>query len=107
MAPWSAAPASRPRISSALPRPIADMGPADIVLRNGKVITIDAASTVTQAIAVAGDRIVAVGPEEAMILHTGPATRVVDLKGKSLIPGITDGHAHMDREGLRHVFPSL
>ncbi len=42
-----------------------------------------------------------------MAPHTGPATRVVDLKGKAVIPGITDGHAHMDREGLRNVFPSL
>ena len=60
-----------------------------------------------EAIAIAGDRIVAVGPNEAMAPHTGPRTRVVDLKGKAVIPGITDGHAHMDREGLRNVFPSL
>jgi predicted amidohydrolase YtcJ len=80
---------------------------ADIVLRNGKIITIDPASTVTQAIAISNDKIVAVGPNDAMASHTGPATRVVDLKGKAVIPGITDGHAHMDREGLRNVFPSL
>jgi predicted amidohydrolase YtcJ len=80
---------------------------ADVILRNGKVITIDNASTVTQAVAVANDRIIAVGPNDAMAPHTGPATRVVDLKGKTVIPGITDGHAHMDREGLRNVFPSL
>jgi predicted amidohydrolase YtcJ len=42
-----------------------------------------------------------------MTPHTGPATRVVDLKGRAVIPGITDGHAHMDREGLRNIFPSL
>ena len=80
---------------------------ADLVLRNGKIITIDGASRVTEAIAVANDRIIAVGPNDAMAAHTGPATRVVDLKGKAVIPGITDGHAHMDREGLRNVFPSL
>jgi predicted amidohydrolase YtcJ len=80
---------------------------ADLILRNGKVITIDPASTVTQAIAVSNDRIIAVGPDEAMASHSGPGTRVVDLKGKAVIPGITDGHAHMDREGLRNVFPSL
>ena len=80
---------------------------ADLVLRNGKVITIDAASTVTEAVAVSGDRIVAVGPNDAMARHVGPMTCVVDLKGKSVMPGITDGHAHMDREGLRSVFPSL
>jgi predicted amidohydrolase YtcJ len=80
---------------------------ADLILRNGKIITIDSASTVAQAIAVANGKIVAVGPNEAMAPHTAPATRVVDLQGKAVIPGITDGHAHMDREGLRHVFPSL
>jgi predicted amidohydrolase YtcJ len=80
---------------------------ADLILRNGKVITIDGASTVTQAIAVANDKIIGVGPNDAMAPHAGPATRVVDLKGKAVIPGITDGHAHMDREGLRNVFPSL
>jgi predicted amidohydrolase YtcJ len=83
------------------------MPAADLILRNGKIITIDGASTVTQAIAIANDKIVAVGPNDAMAPHTGPATRVVDLKGKAVIPGITDGHAHMDREGLRNVFPSL
>jgi predicted amidohydrolase YtcJ len=80
---------------------------ADLILRNGKIITIDGKSTVTEAIAIGNDKIVAVGPNEAMTLHSGPGTRVVDLKGKAVIPGITDGHAHMDREGLRNVFPSL
>ena len=42
-----------------------------------------------------------------MAEHTAPATRVVDLRGKSVIPGITDGHAHMDREALRNIFPAL
>jgi predicted amidohydrolase YtcJ len=80
---------------------------ADLILQNGKIITVDAASTIVEAIAVAGDTIRAVGPNEAMQAHVGPATRIVDLKGKVVVPGITDGHAHMDREGLRNVFPSL
>ena len=80
---------------------------ADLVLRNGKIITVDAAFSVTQALAVAGDRIVAVGSDAAMTAHVGPSTRVVDLAGKPVIPGITDGHAHMDREALRKVFPAL
>ena len=82
-------------------------GGADLVLRNGKVITVDAAFTIAQAIAIAGERIVAVGPDAAMAAQTGPATRVIDLNGRTVIPGITDGHAHMDREALREVFPSL
>jgi predicted amidohydrolase YtcJ len=83
------------------------MRPADVVLCNGKIITVDAASRVVEAIAIRGDRIAAVGPNEAMAAHTGRTTRVVDLQGRSVIPGITDGHAHMDREGLRTIFPSL
>jgi predicted amidohydrolase YtcJ len=85
----------------------AGRGGADLVLRNGKVITVDAAFTIAQAVAIAGERIVAVGPDAAMAAQTGPATRVIDLNGRSVIPGITDGHAHMDREALREVFPSL
>lgn len=81
--------------------------PADLILTNGKIITVDPAFTIAQAIAIAGDRIVAVGPDAAMAAMAGPATRIVDLKGKAVIPGITDGHAHMDREALRNVFPAL
>src|SRR5690242_19887519 len=54
--------------------------PADTVLKNGNVITVDPAFTVAQAIAIAGDRILAVGPDEAMGAHTAPHTRVIDLK---------------------------
>jgi predicted amidohydrolase YtcJ len=81
--------------------------PADLVLKNGKIITVDSAFTIAQSVAIAGDRIVAVGPDAAMAALAGPATRVVDLNGKTVIPGITDGHAHMDREALRNVFPAL
>ena len=85
----------------------AGTSPADLILTNGKIITVDPAFTIAQAIAIAGDRILAVGPDAAMAAMAGPATRVVDLKGKAVIPGITDGHAHMDREALRNVFPAL
>ena len=81
--------------------------PASIVLNNGKVVTLDRTSTIAQAVAVAGNRIIAVGPSDAMAQHIGPGTRVIDLKGQTVVPGLIDGHAHMDREGLRNVFPSL
>jgi predicted amidohydrolase YtcJ len=93
---------------ASLPAPVtAGTGPADLILTNGKIITVDAAFTVAQALAIAGERILAVGSDAAMARVSGPTTRVVDLKGKAVIPGITDGHAHMDREGLRSVFPAL
>jgi predicted amidohydrolase YtcJ len=82
-------------------------GPADLILTNGKIITVDSAFTVAQAMAIAGDRILAVGPDGAMAPLRNSATRIVDLKGKAVIPGVTDGHAHMDREALRSVFPAL
>ena len=103
--------AARPDTGAAqAPLPIparAGTNPADLILTNGKIITVDPAFTIAQAIAIAGDRILAVGPDAAMAAMAGPATRVVDLKGKAVIPGITDGHAHMDREALRNVFPAL
>jgi predicted amidohydrolase YtcJ len=91
------------------PRPPAAalVRPADTILKNGNIITVDSAFSVAQAVAIAADRIVAVGPDGAMGAHTGPHTRIIDLKGQTVVPGLTDGHAHMDREALRYVFPSL
>ena len=80
---------------------------ADLVLRNGNIITVDVGFTIAQALAIAGDRIAAVGPNVAMTPHIGPGTRILDLKGKTVIPGLLDSHAHMDREGLKTIFPSL
>jgi len=85
----------------------AGRGPADLVLRNGKIITVDGASTVADAIAIAGERIIAVGPQAAVAAVSAPTTRVIDLGGRAVVPGLTDAHAHMDREALRSVFPSL
>jgi len=92
-------------------KPPATTGPvlrsADLILKNGNIITVDASFTIAHAIAIAGDRIVAVGSEAAVAAHAAPGTRAVDLKGKTVVPGLIDGHAHMDREGLKGVYPSL
>jgi predicted amidohydrolase YtcJ len=79
----------------------------DLILRNGKVITVDRDFTIAQAIAIAGERILAVGADTAMTPHIAAATRIVDLKGKAVMPGLIDGHAHMDREGLKSIYPAL
>ena len=81
--------------------------PADLVLKNAKVVTVDRNFSIAQAVAIAGDRILAVGSDAAMVAHTAPDTRVVDLRGRTVTPGIIDGHAHMDREGLKSVYPAL
>jgi len=80
---------------------------ADLILSNAKVITVDRDFTIAQAIAIAGDRILAVGRNDTMVAHTAPNTRVVDLKGRTVTPGLIDGHAHLDREGLKSVYPAL
>lgn len=79
----------------------------DLIAHNGKVITVDDNFTVSDAVAVRGDRIIAIGGGAEMIAAADAETRVVDLAGKSVIPGLFDGHAHLDREGLKEQFVSL
>jgi len=74
--------------------PSAQAAPADLVLTNGKIVTIDAADSVAQAIAIAGGRISAVGTNEAIKLRIGPSTQVIDLAGRTATPGLIDTHVH-------------
>jgi predicted amidohydrolase YtcJ len=71
------------------------------------VLTVDRAFTRARALAVRGDRIVAVGDDATVLALAGPRTVRVDLRGRTLLPGFVDAHAHMDREGLRGLVPSL
>ena len=66
----------------------------DLVLFNGKVITVDRDFSIHQAVAIAGDRILAVGASDQMKAAAGPATRMIDLKGRAVIPGLMDNHLH-------------
>ena len=81
--------------------------PADLVVTNGKVMTVDRGNAIAQAVAIRGRRIAAVGGAGEISALIGPGTRVIDAGGKAVIPGLIDGHSHMDREGLKPVFPSL
>ncbi len=80
----------------------AQVQPPDSVLLNGKVVTLDDRSTVAQAIAIRGGRIQAVGSSDEIRKLAGTATKVVDLGGRTVIPGLMDSHIHAIRAGLTY-----
>lgn len=67
---------------------------ADMVLLNGKIVTVDDSDREFQAVAVTGDKIVALGTDAEIKAYVGSKTKVVDLKGKLAIPGFNEGHGH-------------
>lgn len=67
---------------------------ADLVLRNGKIVTLDPAKPQVEAIAITGGKIVAVGSNAEMGREIQPATKVIDLNGRLAIPGFIEGHGH-------------
>jgi hypothetical protein len=69
----------------------------DLILSNGKIITVDERFTIAQAVAIKGDRIVAVGTNQAMAQLAGTNTRRMDLQGKAVTPGLIDNHMHLLR----------
>ena len=71
----------------------------DLILTNGKIITVDERFTIAQAVAVAGDRIVAVGTNQDITRLAGTNTRRIDVMGRSVIPGLIDNHLHLLRAG--------
>jgi predicted amidohydrolase YtcJ len=77
--------------------------PADILLVNGKIVTLDAASSVREALAIEADRITATGSSEELRKSAGPSTRVIDLGGRTVIPGLIDSHIHAIRAGFRYA----
>ena len=80
---------------------------ADIVFKNGNVYTANDKSAKAQAIAVKGDKIVFVGTNEAAQKFVGANTRVVDLKGNTVLPGFTDAHQHLSGVGQREMTLNL
>jgi predicted amidohydrolase YtcJ len=81
------------------PAAVAGAAP-DLVLHDAVVLTMDPAAPTASAVAVAGDRIVAVGSDAEVLALAGPSTTVVDLDGRAVVPGFIDSHAHWigDRE---------
>lgn len=66
----------------------------DLILRNGKIVTLEPSTPVAQAIAITGDRIAALGSTADISKLAGPKTRVIDLHGQLAIPGFIEGHGH-------------
>ncbi len=73
---------------------------ADLVLENGKIATQDARRSFARALAIKDGRVLAVGDPAAVQPNVGPATRRVDLGGRTVIPGLNDSHLHVIRGGL-------
>ncbi|MBP2477110.1 putative amidohydrolase YtcJ [Crossiella equi] len=77
--------------------------PADLVLRNGRITTMDPRRSQATAIAIRGETVLAVGGEDDVRAHIGPRTRVLDLRGRRVVPGLNDSHTHLAREGLSYT----
>ena len=82
-------------------------GDATLVLHNGKVVTVEKDQPQVQAIAVKGDRILALGSNDEIKAHMGDKTRVIDLQGKLVIPGFIEGHAHFLNIGFAKTILDL
>ncbi len=81
---------------------------ASLILRGGKVVTVDAQDRIASAFAVCDGRFVAVGSDAEISALAGEGTRIIEAQGRAVVPGLIDGHAHMDREGLKAlIYPSL
>ncbi len=80
---------------------------ADLIFTNGNVYTVDAKRPHAQAIAIKGDRIVFVGTDRAAKKFQGSSTRVVDLHGATVVPGMADAHAHFSGIGQREMTLNL
>ncbi len=82
----------------------AQVARADLVLLHGKIITVDAGDRIAQAVAITGDRIVAVGTDAEIAKRIGPRTQRIDLHGLSVTPGLIDAHAHFSSGGADRLY---
>lgn len=73
---------------------------ADLVLQNGKIVTVDERETIVEAVAVKFGKILAVGSSDSIKGLIGEETHVIDLKGRTVIPGLIDSHSHMISTGI-------
>lgn len=67
---------------------------ADLIIHHAKVLTVDEKFTIAEAVAIKGDRILAVGSDEEVLKRKGPKTRLIDAQGRNVLPGLYDSHTH-------------
>ncbi|QDU28010.1 N-substituted formamide deformylase precursor [Anatilimnocola aggregata] len=82
----------------------------DLILHNGKIATVDKKFSIAEAIAIRGNRITSVGKTEDVLKTKGAGTRVVDLQGKFVVPGLMDSHVHPSSASLHefdHPIPEM
>lgn len=84
---------------------IAGQAPADLIITNATIHTLDSNNTRAQAVAVSAGRIVAVGSAQTVATYTGPNTRVIDARGRLILPGFNDAHVHLT--GIGNLFAYL
>ncbi len=74
--------------------PMAVHADADLIIHNGKVITVDAAFSISEAVAIKDGKILATGNDGEILKHQGEKTRLIDADGKVVMPGLMDSHTH-------------
>ena len=77
--------------------------PADLIIFNAKVLTVNSNFTVAQAVAIRGDKIVAVGKDKQMEPYKGVDTRLLDAKGRTVMPGLYDSHVHSFKAAISEL----
>jgi predicted amidohydrolase YtcJ len=80
---------------------------ADTIYTNGVIITVNDAQPSAEAVAVKDGKILAVGARDDMLRNKGPSTEVIDLKGRTMVPGFVDGHSHICDYGILWGYPTL
>lgn len=84
---------------------------ADLILHHGKIVTVDSKFSIQHAVAVKDGKIIAAGSDESVLkAESGPRTQIIDLKGRSVLPGLIDSHVHALSAGLselRNPLPPL
>ncbi|HWP93342.1 MAG TPA: amidohydrolase [Thermodesulfobacteriota bacterium] len=75
---------------------------ADTIIKNGKIATLNQDNQFVSAVAIKGDEFIAIGSDQEILNYKGPDTKVIDVKGKTVIPGLNDSHSHLIRGGLNY-----